>query len=695
MSDAIVRLKVESQEYDQKLKRATEGLTRYAYECRKVGGTLEVVEKETLDYVKALGQMGTVSRTATGSLNEMKKAYTELSVEYKKLTDDEKKSEYGRALRQSLDELRGRIKDTEKDLKGINDELKGSNGLSGALDSIAGKFGLSIKQLTGWGAALAAGKVALDVTRDAFFQSESNIDEWGRTLKGAEGAYQVFLDTLNNGNWSNFFQNLETAIRGGRDLYDIFDRLGSIKSNNAAAIAIVQQQIAQLRLAKQQGENVDAQLKAATARLAQLQGQAVTAGKAAGNQAAFNVIRNGVNSIGGARVNDATIKLAVSQLMTGGQAQFDKFRSNYEILQRKGTRTVVQQLDDGMGGTVNRYRQTFDINTLTREEQKQYKIARAITEGETRIQEGISAFAQAVNEGTSAAREEFRGNRYALQGSGGKGGTGGSGGGNNEPDLSKVPFDINKAALAATKGIEGGPSDVFTAYKDSLKEQTDTTNDLIEAFKTLNKAEGVDTNKQKPEPQGEYKSFSNEMANITQGVSGIVSGIEQLGIEIPQGLKSLLGGIQAVAGILTGISALVTIITAIQGTKAVPVIGWMLSHGGVVPHAANGYYVPGTHASGDVTPIMANAGELVLNKSSQGNLANDLKGAEALVQTIDRYQESIMRGSQMSNAASYMPGNNEAAGGSPYITGEIIYMGLSAYLKSSGRGEIVTSRKRG
>jgi predicted nucleic acid-binding Zn-ribbon protein len=695
MSDAIVRLKVESQEYDQKLKRATEGLTRYADECRKVGGTLEVVEKETLDYVKALGQMGTVSRTATGSLNEMKKAYTELSVEYKKLTDEEKKSDYGRALRQSLDELRGRIKDTEKDLKDINDELKGSNGLSGALDSIAGKFGLSIKQLTGWGAALAAGKVALDVTRDAFFQSESNIDEWGRTLKGAEGAYQVFLDTLNNGNWSNFFQNLETAIRGGRDLYDIFDRLGSIKSNNAAAIAIVQQQIAQLRLAKQQGENVDAQLKAATARLAQLQGQAVTAGKAAGNQAAFNVIRNGVNSIGGARVNDATIKLAVSQLMTGGQAQFDKFRSNYEILQRKGTRTVVQQLDDGMGGTVNRYRQTFDINTLTREEQKQYKIARAITEGETRIQEGISAFAQAVNEGTSAAREEFRGNRYALQGSGGKGGTGGSGGGNNEPDLSKVPFDINKAALAATKGMDGGPSDVFTAYKDSLKEQTDTTNDLIEAFKTLNKAEGVDTNKQKPEPQGEYKSFSNEMANITQGVSGIVSGIEQLGIEIPQGLKSLLGGIQAVAGILTGISALVTIITAIQGTKAIPVFGWLLSHGGVVPHAANGYYVPGTHSSGDVTPIMANAGELVLNKSSQNNLANELKGAEALVQTIDRYQTSIMRGSQIgSDAVSMGAGILGNLRLSAEVSAEQIYFILKNNGMRTGRGEFVTTNFR-
>jgi hypothetical protein len=378
--------------------------------------------------------------------------------------------------------------------------------------------------------------------------------------------------------------------------------------------------------------------------------------------------------------------------MTGGQAQFDKFRNNYEILQQRGLVTRTQMIPDSHGGTYMRKYTEFDINALNKEEQKQYKIARAITEGETRIQEGISAFAQAVNEGTSAAREEFRGNRYALQGSGGKGGTGGGGGGNNEPDLSKVPFDINKAALAATKGIDGGPSDVFTAYKESLKEPTDTTNDLIEAFKKLNKAEGVDTNKQKPEPQGEYKSFSNEMANITQGVSGIVSGIEQLGIEIPQGLKSLLGGIQAVAGILTGISALVTIITAIQGTKAVPVIGWMLSHGGVVPHAANGYYVPGTHASGDVTPIMANAGELVLNKSSQGNLANDLKGAEALVQTIDRYQTSIMRGSQ------YNYGTPTIGGGmlgnmklETMITGEQIRLVLNNNGRRTGRGEYITT----
>ena len=63
MADSIVRLRVESQEYDAKLKRAADGLTRYADECRKVGGTLEVVEKDTLRNEKDLhGAVGAIQK---------------------------------------------------------------------------------------------------------------------------------------------------------------------------------------------------------------------------------------------------------------------------------------------------------------------------------------------------------------------------------------------------------------------------------------------------------------------------------------------------------------------------------------------------------------------------------------------------------------------------------------------------------
>ena len=137
MAESILRLKVSSEEYDNKLKQATNGLTRYIDGCRKVGGTLEVVEKETLDYVRALGQMDTTSRTATGKLAEMKKTFVELSAQYKQMTDAEKNSPFGKALAASLDELKPRIIDTKNQLDEINDSLKGMS----SNDSGSGLFG--------------------------------------------------------------------------------------------------------------------------------------------------------------------------------------------------------------------------------------------------------------------------------------------------------------------------------------------------------------------------------------------------------------------------------------------------------------------------------------------------------------------------------------------------------------------------
>lgn len=88
------------------------------------------------------------------------------------------------------------------------------------------------------------------------------------------------------------------------------------------------------------------------------------------------------------------------------------------------------------------------------------------------------------------------------------------------------------------------------------------------------------------------------------------------------------------------------------------------ANGGIVPHAANGYFVGGNKFSGDTTPIMANAGEMVLNKAQQGNLAAQLEGSPVGVTDAQ-----------------------------PYLDGEKIYLGLQAYMRRSGLGEIVTSER--
>lgn len=145
MADVITRLKVESTEYDSKIKRASQGLLQMEQACRKVGGTLAVLEKDELEFVKGLGKMETVSKDARGQIGELTKAFTDLSMMYKRLTDEEKQGDFGKALSASLGELKTRIQDTKKDLASINQELSGSKfGQFGSIiDGIGHKMGVS------------------------------------------------------------------------------------------------------------------------------------------------------------------------------------------------------------------------------------------------------------------------------------------------------------------------------------------------------------------------------------------------------------------------------------------------------------------------------------------------------------------------------------------------------------------------
>ena len=164
MAESILKLKVDSTEYDSKIKRAAQGLQAYAEGCRKVGGTLEVVEKDTLAYVKALGKMETTSKGTKSSLNEMTNAFTDLSMEYKKLTDQEKASPFGKALSASLDQLKGRIQQTKNDFNEITNQISGggvagkAGGLfgGGKLDGMLQVFGGNLMtKAAGWAASFA------------------------------------------------------------------------------------------------------------------------------------------------------------------------------------------------------------------------------------------------------------------------------------------------------------------------------------------------------------------------------------------------------------------------------------------------------------------------------------------------------------------------------------------------------------
>jgi len=159
-------------------------------------------------------------------------------------------------------------------------------------------------------------------------------------------------------------------------------------------------------------------------------------------------------------------------------------------------------------------------------------------------------------------------------------------------------------------------------------------------------------------PTKQEVKLTDIMNQMSGGISSMVSGLEQLGIELPQGMKDVLGGIQSVTSILTGISTIVSAIEVISTAKLIPFVG---ASGGVVKAAVG--YVSGRTFSGDMIPARLNAGETVLNQAQAGVIANALQDRE------------------FGGGASLQP----------YVDGEKIFLGMNNTSKRMGRGEIVTT----
>lgn len=174
------------------------------------------------------------------------------------------------------------------------------------------------------------------------------------------------------------------------------------------------------------------------------------------------------------------------------------------------------------------------------------------------------------------------------------------------------------------------------------------------------------------DPLKEAKKQNQYLEGIGSDISGMLSGLEKMGIEIPEGLSSVVGGIQMISGIVSSILTLVGVISALTSVKSVPIFGWLLAQGGIAGglggrhpiHAAGGTVVGNTY-SGDQIPAMLNAGEVVLNRAQQGNIASQLENGASQNLKLDAV-----------------------------ITGEQIRMVLNNNGRRTGRGEYVTSNRR-
>lgn len=154
MADSVVKLRIDSSEYESKMKRAAAGLLEFEDKCRRAGTTIGALDDQSLKYVQSLGKMVTQASNTKGSLREMTTALTDMTAIYRRLTDEEKKGMFGQELAKQIKVIEERAASLQDTMGDVAAAIKAKASDTGMFDQIAGGIqGVTTAFQIGQGAA--------------------------------------------------------------------------------------------------------------------------------------------------------------------------------------------------------------------------------------------------------------------------------------------------------------------------------------------------------------------------------------------------------------------------------------------------------------------------------------------------------------------------------------------------------------
>ena len=146
MAEVITRFKLETTQYDSKLRTAAKELSDFAKEAAKSGNEFSKFTKGNVDAARAFGSIGTSATNAKDKVKELVGAYNDMAKAYNNLTVEQQKSDFGKAMAESMDKLKVRIREAKQEMQQLaNTKMPdvGGGGLfgGGKLDGMLQVFG--------------------------------------------------------------------------------------------------------------------------------------------------------------------------------------------------------------------------------------------------------------------------------------------------------------------------------------------------------------------------------------------------------------------------------------------------------------------------------------------------------------------------------------------------------------------------
>ena len=154
MADVITRFKLETSQFDSKLRDTAKALQGIAHQASLGGKDFNNFNQKAIESARALGTVQSGANNTKDKLRDLVGSYNDAAKAYNSLTETAKKGEFGQAMSQSLTQLQQRIRETKQELYSMGGSGVMQN-LKGVLNGVAGKFGMSASMFTGVGASVA------------------------------------------------------------------------------------------------------------------------------------------------------------------------------------------------------------------------------------------------------------------------------------------------------------------------------------------------------------------------------------------------------------------------------------------------------------------------------------------------------------------------------------------------------------
>ena len=665
MADVITRFKLETTQYDSKLRDASKGLAEYTRQATMAGREFGKFTQSNVEAARALGNITPSATNAKDKVKELVGAFNDAAKAYNALTKEQQQSDFGKAMAESLGQLSQQLKEAKKELYDMGDAVKNAGG-DGLFSGLGDKMSGAMQVFAGNMMTKAVGAVA-NLGSELMETAKQSVE----LAQKGEGV-RIAFERLNN---PGLLANLKEATHGTVSELELmkaavkFDDFKLPVEQLGTMLAFAQKK------ASDTGQSVDYMVDSIVTGLGRkslpiLDNLGISASQVKERmgetgdmtKAVADIIREEMEKSGGYvetaadRAARATAQ-AQDKMMELGRAAIPVAEAYNEAWGeiRLGAMELMTTV---LVPIANFLKQLRGESSMTAED--------AMTRGMTDVTDTVDDNGRLIRKDAISNIPEITVSGTAPKKRSGGGSR--SVGSRKAFDVSSIAFDANKAMLSAVKGTDEGPSEVWKAITEGAKESTSSVEDLTAAFEKLNKVQGVTANDADKDSGNLADNWRNAgtaigavgaaMSQIEDPAAKVMGTIAQaiatIALTYASSLKGTFTPWDWIAGAASGLATMISVISAIHSATG-------YAEGGMIK--GNSYSGDSIGGLVDGSQLVGlNAGEVVLNAAQQNTLAQSLQGNGGTVNVVGR------------------------------VVGEDIFLSADRYARRSGRGSILTGK---